>query len=77
MSGDGGGEAKQATAEELKNGIQRLLELQGFALDRVKTLGMTRQEIDTIDRYRKEISVLVEQVASLLEEKRYIRCHAK
>jgi len=68
MSGNVGEEAKQATAEELKNRIQRLLELQRFALDRVKSLGMTRQEIDTIDRYRKEISILVEQVASLLRK---------
>jgi len=68
MSTNAGGEGTQATVEELKNRIQGLLELQRFALDRVKSLGMTRQEIDTIDRYRKEISILVEQVASFLRK---------
>ena len=53
------------TAEQLKNEIHRLLELQHKELQRATYVGLTREEGKELDARRKKITALVNQLAKL------------
>jgi hypothetical protein len=53
------------SSEELKSEIDRLFELQHLALDRATYLGMTPQEAKEMEARRKQITALVDKLASL------------
>jgi len=68
MSQDGDVRPKLATVEELRNEIQRIMQLQRFALARVRSIGINREEAEAVSERQEEISRLVDQLAALKKQ---------
>lgn len=54
-----------ASVEELRSRIQRLLQLQGLAVDRIATLGASRDDISALKGYQAQLCAVVDELTTL------------